>query len=66
VTDRAAYVDLWLACRESGGGDADNDGFDFCRECDDREASVHPGAAEQCNGRDDDCNGRIDDGVVCE
>ncbi len=26
-------------------------------DCDDAEASVHPGVAEICNGRDDDCDG---------
>ncbi len=26
-------------------------------DCDDGEASVHPGVAETCNGRDDDCDG---------
>jgi hypothetical protein len=29
-------------------------------DCDDREASIHPGAAERCNGVDDDCDGVID------
>jgi hypothetical protein len=29
-------------------------------DCDDRDASVHPGATELCNGRDDDCD-RLDD-----
>ncbi len=31
-------------------------------DCNDREASVHPGAAELCDGLDNDCNGVIDDG----
>ncbi len=29
-------------------------------DCDDAVAAVHPGAAELCNGRDDDCNGLLD------
>ena len=29
-------------------------------DCDDTIASVHPGATEFCNGRDDDCNGEVD------
>ena len=29
-------------------------------DCDDALASVHPGATEVCNGRDDDCDGTID------
>ncbi|HEY3353601.1 MAG TPA: putative metal-binding motif-containing protein [Polyangia bacterium] len=30
-------------------------------DCDDTKASVHPGAAETCNGVDDNCNGTTDD-----
>ncbi len=29
-------------------------------DCDDTRPSVHPGAEEQCNGRDDDCDGVVD------
>jgi len=29
-------------------------------DCDDSRSSVHPGATEVCNGRDDNCNGVID------
>ncbi len=35
-------------------------------DCDDQLASVHPGAAEPCNGVDDDCSGVVDDGEACE
>jgi hypothetical protein len=30
-------------------------------DCDDTRSSVHPGATETCNGRDDDCDGSIDE-----
>jgi N-acetylneuraminic acid mutarotase len=39
------------------GGYAANPG-----DCNDANASLHPGAPELCNGIDDDCNGVIDDG----
>lgn len=60
IGDRSTYIDAWLACRESGGPDADGDGFMWCHECDDNDAAVHPGATETCNLRDDNCDGRVD------
>jgi len=33
-------------------------------DCDDKNGLVHPGAAEACDGVDNDCNGKIDDGLV--
>src|SRR5438552_767826 len=52
--------------------DLDGDGFAVCSascdptgqqcgDCDDSHASVHPGAAEICDGLDNDCNGTVDD-----
>jgi large repetitive protein len=38
--------------------DADGDGFLFYEDCDDTDATVHPGAVElTADGRDSDCNG---------
>lgn len=46
-----------MDCKPSAGfGDCDAD-------CDDRDASIHPGVAEVCDGRDNDCDGKIDEGA---
>ena len=52
----------------SGGGaaatDDDRDGFtEDDGDCNDRSTAVYPGAAETCNGRDDNCDGAIDEGA---
>ena len=41
----------------TGYVDADDD-------CDDTDATIYPGATEQCDGDDDDCDGDIDEGVI--
>jgi uncharacterized protein (TIGR03437 family) len=42
--------------------DADGDGWSPVQgDLDDHDATVHPGAVEQINGKDDDCNGFVDD-----
>ena len=67
---------LLLACggapAPKGGGpdsdaaplDADADGVPAGDDCDDTDAAVAPGAAERCNGADDDCDGIIDEDAV--
>jgi len=45
--------------------DADHDGYLPPEDCDDADPEVHPGAAERCNGTDDDCDpATVEDGVV--
>ena len=44
-----------LACSQPAGYVTDN------RDCDDGRATSNPGAAEVCNGRNDDCDGSTDE-----
>ena len=43
--------------------DVDGDGVMGADDCDEGNAAVHAGAAEVCNGIDDNCDGQIDEGV---
>jgi len=49
--------------------DADGDGHAAKRcggdDCNDELSSAYPGAAEACNGKDDDCDGKPDNGLGC-
>ena len=45
-----------------GCPDADGDGY--ADECDDENPDIYPGAAEVCDGLDNDCNGLVDDDAV--
>ena len=49
--------------------DDDGDSYSECgNDCDDANPGVHPGAAEICNGLDDDCSAVADDGggALCD
>ncbi|MBK9646743.1 MAG: putative metal-binding motif-containing protein [Deltaproteobacteria bacterium] len=60
-TDGDGYGDpdaLSLACEAPSGAVADN------TDCDDAVININPGAAEACDGLDNNCDGDIDDGVL--
>jgi Putative metal-binding motif len=55
---------------DSGGGgedgvEGDNDGDGYATDdCNDNDASVNPGATEECDGVDNDCDMEVDEGVT--
>jgi len=65
----ALLASLFLtACPKSddtgGMTDADADGYGEWEDCNDRDPLIHPGAAETCDGRDNNCDGAVDEGVT--
>ncbi len=44
--------------------DVDGDHYFSDEECNDEDASAHPGATEVCDGVDNDCNGEVDEDVT--
>ena len=48
-------------CVPAGCVDRDGDGFCGTQDCDDANSAVFPGAAEPCDGIDNDCDGQVDE-----
>ncbi len=66
MLNRPGDVEAQLICTDPSTVDDDGDGASGCGfDCDDDDPSVHPGAPELCNVRDDDCNGLLDDDPMC-
>src|SRR5207237_157817 len=62
LAPRAAALDGWLACAaaaEGAAADADADHTRDCFDCAPADPTRHPGAAESCDGLDDDCDFRV-------
>ncbi len=63
---RHGWAEAWTRCQQGEDVDADGDGYPACQDCDDTDPTVHPGAAEACNLRDDDCDGFTDNAPDCD
>ncbi len=65
VRGRAKQLAKWTDCLR-GGKERDQDGDGYgCMDCDDQNPAVHPGAAEVCDGVDNNCSGQVDDAPQC-
>ncbi len=66
LRERPTEVRSQLSCLDAGGNELDRDGDSYgCTDCNDANASVHPGSNESCNAIDDDCSGLADDAAEC-
>ena len=60
--DASSWNDAYVLESVFVDADLDGDGYDQMVDCDDHDPSVHPGAPELCNGKDDDCDGLLSPG----
>ncbi len=62
--DKGSTIDTGTVATGSTALDADGDGYVGDEDCNDSDASVNPGALEQCDGIDNNCDGDIDEGAT--
>jgi hypothetical protein len=59
VDNRVTQLGLVSLCRDNDQDSAPED-----QDCNDNNPSIHPGAAESCDGFDNDCDGAVDEGCA--
>jgi hypothetical protein len=66
IPARHAFLKQWIACARGEDTDGDGDGATVCADLHDGDPTIHPGAAEVCDGVDNDADGWVDDHPDCD